>query len=161
MTGDVDVNLAAVIHNLDDDGMYVWLNQQTWTGSEWVRTAWYNEEVGIPQYTYSDLLPTTSLLGLKMRMQDKPDLTNLDIPRGIEMSSLSWDVRYSTGNEEQYCEENDNPDWDKCEQANTIHVYSSYLRPEIIPERDAPTFNLPYRNPNSVDNPSYLEGGFD
>jgi hypothetical protein len=43
MTGDKDYTLAAVIHNVDDDGMYLWLNYETWTGTEWAPTLWQND----------------------------------------------------------------------------------------------------------------------
>jgi hypothetical protein len=40
MTGDVDYTLTAVIHNVDDDGMYLWLNYETFDGNDWVSTPW-------------------------------------------------------------------------------------------------------------------------
>jgi hypothetical protein len=42
-----------------------------------------------------------------------------------------------------------------------MHTYSSYLIPEIIPNRDAPALLLPLRTESTAENPSYLVGGYD
>jgi hypothetical protein len=95
-----------------------------------------------------------------MRMMDTPGMSDFSVPRGIEFSSMSYDIRYTDGDEE-YCILEDNPNWDSCKQANTMHTYSSYLVPELIPERDAPTLELPFRTTSTYKNPSYLIGGYD
>lgn len=73
---------------------------------------------------------------------------------------MSYDIRYTDG-QKDYCIESDNPDWSSCQQSNTMHSYSSYLIPELIPERDAPTLELPLRTTNTYENPSYLVGSYD
>jgi hypothetical protein len=35
LTGEEDINMAGVIHHIDDDGPEVRLNDDFWTGSEW------------------------------------------------------------------------------------------------------------------------------
>jgi hypothetical protein len=47
-------------------------------------------------------------------MMDRPDMSDFSVPRGVEFSSMSYDIRYTDGDED-YCIEEDNPDWDSCQ----------------------------------------------
>lgn len=80
--------MTASLYQIDTDGAYIWLNQQLWSGADWVTVKWYNEDIGIT-YLYNPNAGITATCNLKLPIRNSLGMTSQSLIRGFSMVAFA------------------------------------------------------------------------